>query len=368
MKLTTMEIFKHLPGAKKTENANCKKCSFPTCMAFALKVSSNKADISTCPHAPEELVAKVNLNSKVQQKTIEIGDLKIGGETVLFRHEKTFVSPTLFVISLKCDENFQKNLKRIADFEIERIGEKFKIQAVHLENPTPECIKAVGEAGLQNIDINLFKNVESSNSVEELTKIRRKAIIERDENFSTPTLVHLKDADIMTLCAKASLLICRYANVILFDVFDEALFSTLFTLRQNIFTDPEKPLQVESKVYEINNPDENSFVFMTTNFALSYFAVLNEIENIKGGVYFVITPSEGMSVLTAWSAEKITAKIAADFVVSSEKLKTHKNKRMIIPGLLSDLKPELEEKMPDWEIISGTNEAYEIPSFMKTLL
>jgi len=183
-----------------------------------------------------------------------------------------------------------------------------------------------------------------------------------------PTLVHLKETDLMRLCALSSLLVCRYASVILFDVFDEALFSTLFTLRQNIFTDPEKPLQVEPKIYEVNNPDENSFVFMTTNFALSYFAVLNEIDNIKGGAYFVVTPAEGMSVLTAWSAEKITAKIAADFISKFEKLKNHKNKRIIIPGLLADLKPELQERMPDWEIIIGTNEAYEIPAFLKSLL
>ena len=143
------------------------------------------------------------------------------------------------------------------------------------------------------------------------------------------------------------------------------MLSTIFTLRQNLYTDPQKPLQVESKVYEVNEPDENAIVIMTTNFALTYFAVLSEIESSEIPTYMIITPSEGMSVLTAWSAEKFTPEMAAKIVKESTKLQEVKNKKLIIPGLLSHLKEELEEAIEGWEIIVGPNEAYQLQDFVK---
>ncbi|MFQ8625935.1 MAG: hypothetical protein ACLSA2_05365 [Candidatus Gastranaerophilaceae bacterium] len=88
--------------------------------------------------------------------------------------------------------------------------------------------------------------------------------------------------------------ICKYANMLVFEDFDEALMTTLMTLRQNIFTDPQKPLQVESKIYEFNNPDENSLIFMTTNFALTFYAVANELESLPVPSYLIVTPAEGI--------------------------------------------------------------------------
>ena len=155
--------------------------------------------------------------------------------------------------------------------------------------------------------------------------------------------------------------------MLIFEEFNEALFASLITLRMNIFTDPQKPLQVESKVYEFNNPDENALVFLTTNFALSYFAVANELSSLKYGSYLVITPSEGMSVLTAWSAQKITADIASKVINANEILNKVKIKRIIIPGLLADLKDELQEALPNWEIVVGVAEAYKIPDFVKSI-
>ena len=151
----------------------------------------------------------------------------------------------------------------------------------------------------------------------------------------------------------------------MFDCIDEAVVSSLVTLRLNIFTDPELPLKVDSKVYEFNNPNENSLVFLTTNFALTYFAVANELSQLKRSSYLVVTPSEGMSVLTAWSAEKITAQIASKIVRESKVLETIKNKKLIIPGYLADLQEELQEELPEWEVIIGTKEAYQIPAAVR---
>ncbi len=374
----TMDIFKMLPAAKKTENANCKKCGCSGCMMFAVKLSKNEIDVQKCPYVPDELASKLSHSRKVQQEAVTINgscrNLTVGGEKVMYRHEKTFLNPPPFLVMLDYeDENFEADLKRLSGFAVQHIGEKFLVDGVCLKKYSNEAKEKIISFGLNFIEageLTKLNEVSSENypdTVKTLEFIRRKAILERDEDFSKPVFVHLSDKDIPVLCAMASAFVCKYASLLIFDVFDEALFTTLCILRQNIFTDPEMPLQVESKVYEFNNPDEDSYVFLTTNFALSYFAVANEISNLNKGAYLVITPSDGMSVLTAWSAQKITAEIASRVVSANSVLNKVKNKRIIIPGLLSDLKEELEEALPDWEIIPGTVEAYKIPEFVKKI-
>lgn len=386
--LGTMDIFKSLPAAKKTENANCKKCGCAGCMMFAVKLSKGEVDIALCPFAPEELAEKLAASKKVQQETVLIKgskrDLTVGGEKVMFRHEKTFINPPPLLVMLDFTEpDFEEKLRRLAEFKIENIGEEFTIEGVLLKNAPEneagsakelkiaiEKIKAAGLNFIPEDSLNTLLKVADDDfqtTVSKLVNIRQKAIIERDPAFSKPVFVHLKDKNIETLCAKASAYICKYASCLVFDTFDEALFATLYILRQNIYTDPEMPLQVESKVYEFNNPDENAYVFLTTNFALSYFAVANEISNLHKGSYLVITPSEGMSVLTAWSAQKITAEIASRVVSANSVLNKVKNKKLIIPGLLADLKEELEVALQGWEVIPGTIEAYKIPEFVRKL-
>ncbi len=369
--LETMEIFKYLPAAKKTENANCKKCGCAGCMMFALKLSKSQIEIEKCPYAPDELIQKVKNAQKIQQKEILMDGVKIGGETVMYRHEKTFLNPTPIFITLNPKDS--DKLTRILNFEIESIGKTFKIDGVLLTSKDEEVKGKLKENNIAVIEEDELKNLQEvkedniSKMVEELSHTRKKAIIERDELYSAPVFVHLKEENPLKLCAKASAAICKYASLLILDTIDEGVLTTLITLRQNIFTDPEKPLQVESRVYEFNNPDENAYVFLTTNFALTYFAVANELSSLKRGSYLVITPSEGMSVLTAWSAEKITSEIASKVVGASEVLSKVKNKRIIIPGLLSELKDELDIALPDWEIITGPIEAYKLPDFVKNL-
>lgn len=369
--LETMEIFKNLPGGKKEPGANCKKCGCATCMMFALKLSKGQIDYKKCDKIPPDLTEKIEQSQKIQQKEVLLGNKKIGGETVMYRHEKTFINPTGLFVTLK--SNDKEKLKRILDFKIQSIGVDFTLDGVMLEDKDEETIKTLKENNLNVIfreDIKNFQEVKEQSTdkmVEELTFIRKKAIIERDEKYSEPVFVHLKEENPLRLSAKMSALICKYASLIITDTFDEAVFTTMITLRQNIFTDPEKPLQVEAKVYEFNNPDENALVFLTTNFALTYFAVANELSSIKQGSYLVITPSEGMSVLTAWSAEKITSEIASRVIEASEILNKVKNKRLIIPGLLSDLKEDLENSLKNWKVITGPIEAYKLPEFVRNL-
>ena len=402
MSLTGMQIFKYLPGAKKTEGTNCKQCSCPTCMAFALKLAKQQVAIEKCPHIPSELKEMFCEASKIQQHEIKLSNtLVTGGENVMYRHDKTFVNRTVIAVWLDSDDkDFDKKLEQISNYEIERIGEKFKVDAIYLTGKNLETatkkveaksIAAISEISPYSIvkgkdfetlekssqqalaqnkkDIILeleYGNKRLQDIVEELTLIRRAAIIKRYEPFTYPVMVKIpRDMDTLQIAASASVLLCRYASIIVLPFFNEAILSTLFTLRQNIYTNPQKPLQVEAKVYEFNEPDKNAPVLLTTNFALTYFAVAAELESLPFGSYLVVTPSDGMSVLTAWSADKFTAELVARSVKNFELAQKVNTRKIIIPGLLAHMREELQEAMPEWEIITGTIEACQIPEFLK---
>ncbi len=410
MELTGLQIFKYLPGAKKLPESNCKKCGFPTCMAFALKLAKKETDIEKCPYVPQELSEKFFESSKIQQHEIKLSESVVtGGETVMFRHDKTFVNKTVLAVELDCDDkNFDKILAELASYQVERIGEIFKVDAIYLTgNEKTEnyqaAVEKVKKAGLALIfhetenykivkgsDIeDLIQKAESAlkqcgkklilelelqdtaiqQTVEQLTYIRRAAVLKRFEPLTFPVLVKIPEKlSVLEACAAGAFYICRYANIIVLSKKqgeNKALLSTLLTLRQSIYTNPQKPLQVEAKVYEFNEPDENSPILLTTNFALTYFAVAGELESLPFGSYLVVTPSDGMSVLTAWSADKFTAELVAKSVKNYDLLNKVKTRTIIIPGLLSHMREELQEAMPEWKIVSGTIDACQIPEFLK---
>ncbi len=365
--LSGLQIFKYLPAAKKAEHTNCKGCGCPTCMAFALKLAKHQIDINKCNYVSKELREIYERNSKQPQKTIEINGIKIGGENVLYRHEKTFVNKTAIAVILDLEKSdWKEKLDRIKKFEITRVNEKLKVDLIITKNgQLPDSIKFEDFNKLPLIKI---EDSNFSDTSTKLVEIREKAVLEKDEKFSDPVCVYLKHTDnLNVLCAKASYYICKYANILVFEDFDEKLFTSLMMLRQNIFTDPQKPLQVESKIYEFNNPDENSLIFMTTNFALTFFAVANELESLPVPSYLIVTPADGMSVLTAWSAEKFTAKIVAKTLKKFDFANKVKNRKIIIPGLLANMKEELEEEIKDFEIVVGTIDAFAISDFVKNI-
>ena len=367
MELSGLQIFKYLPAAKKTENSNCKKCGCPTCMAFALKLAKQQADISACPFVSEELLALYSDSLKQPQKTVEVNGLKIGGENVLYRHEKTFVNRTAFAVFV----NSEQELQRVSEFKISRVNETIGVDLIITKGFVPTKKYDGNIISYDEFEKLPLKKVEGDSFqqiVDQLISTRRKAIEEKDEKYSIPVYVQF-DASVglESVCAMASFFICKYANLLVFEQFDEALLSTLITLRQNIYTDPQKPLQVESKIYEFNNPDENSLIFMTTNFALTFFAVANELENLPVPSYLIVTPADGMSVLTAWSAEKFTAKMVAKTLKKWDFASKVKNRKIIIPGLLAHMKDELEEEIEDFEIVVGTIDAFAISDFVKNL-
>ena len=373
MEMTGLQIFKFLPAAKKEEHSNCKECGCPTCMAFALKLAKKNIDIEKCPYIKDELKEKYAHSVKHAQETVEFCGLKIGGENVLYRHEKTFINRTVFAVLVDCaNRDYLEKINRINAFEIKGVNENFKVDLIILKNFNGENIHStvptITQEEFEDLPITNIIDSDFQNTKNSLLTTRQKAILEKDEKFSSPMCVWItKNDDLINICARASYYICKYANMIVFEDFDESLFSTIVRLRQNIYTDPQKPLQVESDLYKFNNPNENSIIFLTTNFALTFFAVANELESLNIPSYLIVIPADGMSVLTAWSAEKFTANIVSKTLEKLNIREQIKNRQIIIPGLLAHTKDELQEIIPDFDFVVGTIEASAIREFVKNL-
>lgn len=373
MEMTGLQIFKFLPAAKKEEHSNCKECDCPTCMAFALKLAKKNIDIEKCPYIKDELKEKYAHSVKHAQETVEFCGLKIGGENVLYRHEKTFINRTIFAVLVDCaNRDYLEKINRINAFEIKGVNENFKVDLIILKNFNGENIHStdptITQEEFEKLPITNIIDSDFQNTKNLLITTRQKAILEKDEKFSSPMCVWItKNDDLINICARASYYICKYANMIVFEDFDESLFSTIVRLRQNIYTDPQKPLQVESDLYKFNNPNENSIIFLTTNFALTFFAVANELESLNIPSYLIVIPADGMSVLTAWSAEKFTANIVSKTLEKLNIREQIKTRQIIIPGLLAHTKDELQEIIPDFDFVVGTIEASAIREFVKNL-
>ena len=133
MALSGIQIFKMLP--KK----NCKECGCPTCMAFSMKVAQGALKIEQCPHVSSEALEALSEATAPPMKTIKVGtgegENTLGGETVLYRHEKTFVSKTRYAVSLctcMSDEEVEAKLAQIPQVDYDRIGERMHVELVYV--------------------------------------------------------------------------------------------------------------------------------------------------------------------------------------------------------------------------------------------
>ncbi|MBP6470774.1 MAG: acetyl-CoA decarbonylase/synthase complex subunit gamma [Chloroflexi bacterium] len=201
------------------------------------------------------------------------------------------------------------------------------------------------------------------------TTARRMALKKNFRNLGYPILNFPGDGESPDLeIMLAAQAIGKYGGFVVLDHFSPETAYSLLVLRQNIYTDPQKPIQVQPDVYEINNPGPESPVLVTTNFSITYFSVANEVESAGLPAWLLVCDAEGMSVLTAWAAGKFDAeRIAKDvkrFGVS-EKVAT---KRLVLPGHVAILSGELEEELPGWDIKVGPREAVDLPAFMKQVL
>ena len=441
MALKGLDIFKLSP--KK----NCKECGSPTCMAFCMKVAQGAVSIDKCPYFSEDAKAMLNEATAPAMKTITFGkDHKLGGETVMFRHEKTLVNKNLYSVPVSTamtEAEVDRKLADMAKVDYERIGERMYVETIFVRNEgtdaaayaalaqkalatgrdlilecwdvecakaalaavkdskpildgaTPANWEAMNEVAKENGVVlgvwaenisdlydtvkkleaagnkNLVLDVTGKTAKETLANavlVRRTAIKDGDRSFGYPSIVNLAKlcgGDMHLETAYAAMFTEKYASIIVLDNMTYAQALPLYGLRQNIFTDPQKPMKVESKIYPLNGADENSPCALTVDFALTYFLVSGELERSNQPVNLIITDASGMSVLTAWAAGKFSStsvkKTFADLDIENK----IKNRTLIIPGKVAVMKGEIAEKLPGWNVVVGPTEAVQLPKYMK---
>ncbi len=206
-----------------------------------------------------------------------------------------------------------------------------------------------------------------TSSLAALTQIRRLAVKKNFRLLGYPVITFPGESatDVVEEGLLASQHAGKYAGFIVLDRFSPELAYALLVLRQNIYTDPQKPIQVQPGIYEINSPTPESPVLVTTNFSITYFAVANEVAGAGRPAWLLIVDAEGMSVLTAWAAGKFDAARIAKAVQTSSLAEKVNHRRLVIPGYVAVLSGELEEALPGWEVLVGPREAIDLPGFLK---
>jgi acetyl-CoA decarbonylase/synthase complex subunit gamma len=244
-------------------------------------------------------------------------------------------------------------------------GAPMAIRAESL-NDLAEITEKIKGAGIE--DVVLAPGVRDLKSLLAMnTLVRRMALKETFRALGYPIINFpsemADDAGMVSIAATQA--IAKYGGFVVLDDFSPALVYPLLVLRANIYTDPQKPIQVQPGVYEINDPKEDSPLMVTTNFSITYFSVANEVDGAGTPGWLLVADAEGMSVLTAWAAGKFDAERIAKAVKSNDMASKLSHKKLIIPGHVSVLLGELEEELPGWEIQVGPREAVELPGYLK---
>jgi len=445
MALTGIQIFKLLP------KTNCKECGVPTCLAFAMNLASGKAELDSCPYVSDEARAQLAEASAPPIRPVVIGKgvrkVTTGGETVQYRHEKTFFNPTALAALVGSDiapADLANKLKAFNALQFERVGLNLRPELIALKdvNGNADGFAAAAKTIAETSEFNLILMTENADvmkaginacgfkkpmmygateanldafgalakekelplavkagSVEALVpmtrkltemglkdlvldpgsreikacledqiSIRRAALKDLNRAVGFPTIAFpcemASNLDMETLIAAT--LIAKYAGVVVLSDFTGESIFPLLVERLNIFTDPQRPMTVTEGIYPINNPDENSPVLVTTNFALTYFIVSGEIEASKVPTWLLIKDSEGLSVLTAWAAGKFSGDDVGMFVKKSGIIDKIKHQELVIPGFAAAIVGDVEEELPGWNITVGPREAAHIPAFLKS--
>jgi acetyl-CoA decarbonylase/synthase complex subunit gamma len=230
-----------------------------------------------------------------------------------------------------------------------------------------ELSEKIKEKGVENLVLHPAIDGMSA-SLALNTQIRRLAL----KNFRPlgyPTIAFAEDSgDPGHDSLVATQAICKYAGFVVLDRFVPELIYPLLVLRENIYTDPQKPIQVLPALYEINDPAPSDPVLVTTNFSITYFSVANEVEGSGLPAWLLVTDAEGMSVLTAWAAGKFDAESIAKAVKQFGVADKVDRKAIVLPGHTAVLSGELEEELPDWVVKVGPREAVDLPAYMKQVL
>ena len=223
-----------------------------------------------------------------------------------------------------------------------------------------ELAEKLKQAGVENLVLDPAPG-STAQTLAAFTQLRRLALKKNFRPLGYPLIGFAADP------ALAGQLIAKYAGFVVLDEFDPATLYPLLVLRQNIYTDPQKPIQVLPGLYEINSPDPAAPLMVTTNFSITYFSVSNEVEGSGWPAWLLVADAEGMSVLTAWAAGKFDADRIAKAVKTTAVDGKINHKRIILPGQVAVLSGEVEESLPGWEVMVGPKEAVDIPAYLKVM-
>ena len=443
MALNGIQIFKLTP--KK----NCKKCGCPTCMAFSMKVAQGAMKIEDCPLMSQDAIDALSEATAPPMKTIVAGageaEFSMGGETVLYRHEKTYVSKTRYGIRLDCCMDEAEVDARIAEMlqvDYERIGERMYTEVIAVDycggdrenflaiiekveglgrvlvlncadpavaqealaacadgkpilnganasnyeamsaaaqaagvvlgvsganlSELHDTVAALEKAGNKNLILDVT-GATVKETFANAVQVRRAALKNEDRTFGYPSIVdttRIAAGDPHMQAALLSLFTMRYGSIVIADRMTYAQALPLYGLRQNMFTDPQKPMKVTPGIYPLNGADASAPVVTTVDFALTYFLVSGELERSGVPVNLAINDAGGLSVLTSWAAGKFSGSTIASFIKAEVEPKVT-SRKLIIPGKVAVLKGDLETKLPGWEIIIGPREAVQLVKYMK---
>ncbi|NTW05376.1 MAG: acetyl-CoA decarbonylase/synthase complex subunit gamma [Peptococcaceae bacterium] len=204
---------------------------------------------------------------------------------------------------------------------------------------------------------------EVNQVLSEQTQMRRQAL-KKFRPFGYPTIAFASNQDPIQAVLDAGVYISKYAAIVVIESSDPADILPLITLRLNIYTDPQKPIAVESKVYEIGNVDESSPVYITTNFSLTYFCLAGDVESSRVPGYILPVDTDGISVMTGWAAGKFTPEKITEMLQESGISDKVSHRKVIIPGGVAVLSGKLQE-LSGWEVMVGPRESAGIPTFLK---
>ncbi len=199
------------------------------------------------------------------------------------------------------------------------------------------------------------------------TQLRRLALKKGARALGYPIFGVAGAATWQAELVRATQAVAKYSGVVVLDHLEPAAVYSLLSLRQNIYTDPQKPIQVEPKLYEIGSAGPDSPVLITTNFSLTYFSVSGEVEGAGVPAWLLVADSDGQSVLTGWAAGKFDAEKIAKTVKDSGIESRIDHKKLVIPGHVAGLSGEVEEELPGWQIMVGPRDAVDIPNYLKNV-
>jgi acetyl-CoA decarbonylase/synthase complex subunit gamma len=438
MALKALDIYKLLP--KK----NCKECGDPTCLTFAMKLASGKADIDLCPYLDESAKSVLGATTRPPIRLIKLGvgerSFSVGEEFVLYRHDKTFYHPPgiLFkVFDTQSSEEITQVTKRVRDEVFTRVGTDLRFNGIAIENSsgTVEAFARAVATVEENADLPLVlisKDLEAFNAaliqvgsyrplIHSATKENFREMCALAKKHSCPLVVKANGLDnliglvkscgeegvkkmVMDLCpqslgdylslstavrqlvitravpdlgypvffdathpnlqdAAIALGIVKYASVIITPPLSEESAKAALTLRQNIYTDPQKPIQMNPGLYRVGIPGKDAPVLMTVNFSLTFFTLEGYLESSKIPCFLLIVDTEGLSVLTAVAAGKLNETLVRDSLKKFEVEREVSHKKLIIPGYASPLSGRIEEAT-GWKVLVGPRDAAEIGEYL----